>query len=134
MAEDRPVGFYHCLSRVVDRRFIFGDLEKEKFIALLRECEEFCEVNVLTHCLMSNHFHILLEVPHRPAVLPSAEAILDKLARLSGHQNVGAVRQELESCRRNNDVEGEARLAARYQIQILQQSARGKPFLVASGS
>ena len=27
--EDRPVGFYHCLSRVVDRRFIFGVPEKE---------------------------------------------------------------------------------------------------------
>ena len=27
---------YHCVSRVVDRRFVFGDREKEKFVALLR--------------------------------------------------------------------------------------------------
>ena len=49
VAEDRAVGFYHCLSRIVDRRFILGDLEKEQFVALLHECEEFCEVRVLTY-------------------------------------------------------------------------------------
>src|SRR5881394_2220364 len=60
---DRPVGYYHCLSRVVDRRFVFGEPEKEHFVKLMREYEAFCEVQVLTHSVMSNHFHILLEVP-----------------------------------------------------------------------
>ena len=41
-AEDRAV--YHCLSRVVDRRFIFGDAEKEMFVQFLREYEQFCGV------------------------------------------------------------------------------------------
>ncbi|MBL9129442.1 MAG: hypothetical protein JNL97_17455, partial [Verrucomicrobiales bacterium] len=40
--EDRPVGYYHCISRVVDRRFIFEDHEKEHFVRLLREYERFC--------------------------------------------------------------------------------------------
>ncbi len=35
--EDRPVGFYHCLTRVVDRRFVFDDAEKEHFVGLRRE-------------------------------------------------------------------------------------------------
>ena len=51
---DQPTGFYHCLSRVVDRRFIFDPPEKEHFAALIRECETFCRVRVLTFCLMSN--------------------------------------------------------------------------------
>jgi hypothetical protein len=50
---DRPVGFYHGLSRVVDPRFIFEETEKEHFRALLREGKAFCEVQVLTYCLMS---------------------------------------------------------------------------------
>ena len=29
---DRSVGFYHCVSRVVDRRFIFEMAEKEHFV------------------------------------------------------------------------------------------------------
>ena len=33
---DAPAGYYHCLSRVVDRRFILGEVEKERFVSLLR--------------------------------------------------------------------------------------------------
>ncbi|MBL9127257.1 MAG: transposase, partial [Verrucomicrobiales bacterium] len=82
--EDRPVGYYHCISRVVDRRFIFEDHEKEHFVRLLREYERFCRVRVLTFCIMSNHFHVLVEVPKRPDVLPGPEEIVEDLKRLSG--------------------------------------------------
>ena len=80
--EDRAV--YHCISRVVDRRFIFGPGEKERFVELMREYEQFCGVQVLTYCLMSNHFHILVEVPKRPETLPTAEEVLERLRGLSG--------------------------------------------------
>ena len=87
--------------------------------------ENAAKFDVLVHAyvLMENHFHLLVEVPKRPDNLPSADVVLAKLARLSGHQNVGAVRQELDSCRRNNDVEGEARLAARYHARMWDLSA-----------
>ncbi|MGE3313026.1 MAG: transposase, partial [Limisphaerales bacterium] len=55
---DRSTAYYHCISRVVDRRFIFNDAEKDRFVALLRECEQFCRVRVLTYCILSNHFHL----------------------------------------------------------------------------
>lgn len=112
--EDAVVGYYHCVSRVVDRRFIFEEVEKEHFVSLLRECEVFCEVRVLTYCLMSNHFHVLVEVPRRPEVLPGAEVLLGKLRALSGHQNVGAVEQQLEMYRKAGDEEGERGLLGRY--------------------
>jgi putative transposase len=123
---DCPLGVYHCVSRVVDRRFIFKDAEKEHFTALLRECEEFSEVQILTFCVMSNHFHLLVAVPQRPtdpALLPTAEQILAKLEKLSGHQNVGAVRQELEMYRRTGNAAGEARLVARYHARMWDLSA-----------
>ena len=34
---DASSGFYHCMSRVVDRQFIFGDIEKEHFARLMRQ-------------------------------------------------------------------------------------------------
>ena len=89
---DRPSGFYHCLSRVVDRRHVLDDAEKERFVALMREAERFSRVRVLTFCVMANHFHILVEVPQRPASLPGPDEILDDLSRLSGHQDPEAVR------------------------------------------
>jgi putative transposase len=45
---DRPVGYYHCLSRVFDRRFVLHEAEKDQFVSLMREHESFCEVVVIT--------------------------------------------------------------------------------------
>ena len=60
--------FYHCVSRVVDRQFIFqttghGSPEAERFVLLMRRLEAFSGVRVLTYSLMSDHFHLLCEVP-----------------------------------------------------------------------
>ena len=55
--------YYHVMSRVVDRRYVFGDLEKEFFRLTMRKLEAFTGLHVLTYCVMSNHWHILLEVP-----------------------------------------------------------------------
>ena len=49
-------------SRVVDRRFVFGDAEREKFRTSMRMYENFSGCRVLSYCVMSNHFHILPEV------------------------------------------------------------------------
>jgi len=51
---------YHCVSRVVDRQHVLGDEEKAEFIRLMRLYEKLCQVRVLTYCLMSNHFHLLV--------------------------------------------------------------------------
>ncbi|MDA1236919.1 MAG: transposase, partial [Acidobacteria bacterium] len=57
---------YHCLSRVVDRRFVLGDTEREQFVDYMRLYEKFCQVRILNFCVMSNHFHLLVEVPSPP--------------------------------------------------------------------
>ena len=51
--------FYHCVSRVVDGRFIFqttghGSPEAERFVLLMRRLEAFSGVRVLTYALMSS--------------------------------------------------------------------------------
>jgi putative transposase len=70
---------YHVISRVVDRRFVFGAEEKEKFRTLMRMSEKFSGCRVLSYCLMSNHFHILLEVPPRPSGGLDDEELLKRL-------------------------------------------------------
>jgi putative transposase len=120
---DQGAAIYHCLSRIVDRRFIFEVPQKEHFVSLMRECEAFCEVRVLTYALLSNHFHILVEVPRRPERLPTAEEILAKLQRLSGHQNVEAVRQRFELYRRQKDPEAERRYLESFHARLWDLSA-----------
>ena len=53
---------YHACGRIVGRAFLLGEEEREHFRMLMRMCEKFTGCRVLTYCLMSNHFHILLEV------------------------------------------------------------------------
>ncbi|MGE3311976.1 MAG: transposase, partial [Limisphaerales bacterium] len=120
---DRSTAYYHCISRVVDRRFIFNDAEKDRFVALLRECEQFCRVRVLTYCILSNHFHLLVEVPKRPDVLPTPDQILEDLQRLSGHQFPGAVRQRFQMYRDAGDHDGLAQYLATFHARLYDLSA-----------
>lgn len=57
------VNYYHVVSRVVDRRFIFGEAEKAFFRATLEKLCGFTGVECVTYCVMSNHFHLVLKVP-----------------------------------------------------------------------
>jgi putative transposase len=115
---DAPVGYYHCLSRVVDRQFILHETEKDQFVSLMREYEAFCEVEVLTYCVMDNHFHVLVEVPKRPEVLPTAEEIIAKLKRMSGEHFVGTAEQQVAMYRAAGDTAGEAAFLERYYCRM----------------
>ncbi len=61
-------GCYHVVSRIVDRNFRLDDGEKEIFRRMMRKAEAFSGVRVLTYAIMSNHFHLLVEVPERGEV------------------------------------------------------------------
>ena len=63
---ETEAGIYHVCSRVVDQRYIFGEPEKEEFVRMMRSLAAFHGVEILTYCVMCNHFHILLRVPRRP--------------------------------------------------------------------
>ncbi len=65
-------GLYHVVSRVVDRRMIFGEEEKRRFRELLVAYAGFSGIEVVAWCLMDNHFHLLLHVPSKDRVDPGA--------------------------------------------------------------
>jgi putative transposase len=60
---------YHCVTRTVNGELLFGDREKEVLRKMLWQVADFCGVEILTYCVMSNHFHVLLCV--RDGVLVS---------------------------------------------------------------
>jgi len=55
--------FVHVTSRTVGQAFLFGDQEKRMFVSMMRQWAAFSGLGILTHCLMDNHFHIMLWVP-----------------------------------------------------------------------
>ena len=85
---------YHCLSRVVDRNFVFGVHERDVFRKILRQVEAFSGVRVVTWTILSNHFHVLLEVPPRPEVAPSTDEILARCRALYSRAGMVAVDEE----------------------------------------
>jgi len=59
---------YHVMTRTVNGELLFKDREKEVLRKMLWQIADFCGVEVLTYCIMSNHFHVLVRVPDGAAV------------------------------------------------------------------
>ena len=89
--------YYHCISRVVDRRYIFQDEEKELFVGIMRKLEAFLGLRVVTYCIMSNHFHLLVEEPDAEAI-PALDrrTLLERAKYLYDDQAVRALSEELD--------------------------------------
>ena len=97
----------HCVSRVVNREFVLQREEKERFVELMRAYEGFSQVRVLTFCVMSNHFHILVEVPAAPedrGASWSDAKLLDHLSGLYSERQMGELRWELGHYRKQKNT------------------------------
>ncbi|MEI7908675.1 MAG: transposase [Verrucomicrobiota bacterium] len=129
----KPV-IYHCISRVVDRRFVFKERECEAFRMYMRMYENFSGCRVLSYCVMSNHFHLLLEVPPMADGGLSDAELLQRLGGLYSEVVVAGVAAELAEARRisigESDVAGDARLAGiharfTYRMHDLSEFMKG---------
>ena len=94
-SQTKPV-IYHCISRVVGRQFVLEVDEREHFRMLMRMCEKFTGCRVLSYCLMSNHFHLLLEVPPMPEVGIADQELLRRLRAFYSEAQVAEVAKEIE--------------------------------------
>jgi putative transposase len=63
---------YHCMTRTVNGERLLGDREKEILRKMIWRVADFSGVEILTYCIMSNHFHVLVRVPE-PEKLSDAE-------------------------------------------------------------
>jgi REP element-mobilizing transposase RayT len=76
--------YYHVMSRTCGGDIFFDDTEKEALRRVLWRVAEFCGVQVLTYCVMGNHFHVLASVPHRESWMARFEGPEGE-RRLLGH-------------------------------------------------
>ena len=118
---------YHCISRVVDRRLVFGERECEAFRMYVRMYENFSGCRVLSYCLMSNHFHLLLEVPPMADGGLSDEGLLQRLSALYCEAVVAGVAAELADAGKTGNAARVAEIHARftYRMHDLSQFMKG---------
>ena len=76
----------------------------------MRGYETYCGVQIITFCVMSNHFHVLLSVPRRPSadLLPSDAELVERLRAADCSYGAQTLAQQLENLRtslRHQDAE-----------------------------
>ncbi len=116
------VRWFHCISRVVNKEFVFGDEEREMFRRMMRKIEAFSGVEVVTWAILSNHFHLLLHVPDRPETMSDKE-LLGRLGKIYPRVHVNEVRQELKRLSKAGREEAKEQLRERYLRRMFDLSA-----------
>ena len=120
---ENGIGCYHVTSRIVDRSFKMDAGEREIFRHILRKAAVFSGVNVLTYAILSNHFHVLLDVPVQP-VLDDAE-LLRRVRALYGGTIANLYKERWDGWRRDRlDL-----LVEREQEQLRRRMGDLSPFI-----
>jgi len=114
---EKPV-MYHCISRVVDRQFVLGEVEREHFRMLMRMQENFTGCRVLSYVIMSNHFHLLLEVPPMPVNGLSDAELLDRLSMIYPEGTVAEVAKQLAEAAGSGNEHYRQQIHARYTYRM----------------
>jgi putative transposase len=109
---------YHCISRVVDRRFVLGDAEREKFRTFMRMQENFSGCRLLAYCVMSNHFHLLLEVPPMPQSGIADDELLERLRAIHTEAFVAVVAKDLAEARAAGHARRVEEIHARFTYRM----------------
>ena len=80
------IAVFHLISRIVGGERLLDDLCREVLTGMMWKLAGFCGLEIITYCVMSNHFHILLRVPE-PSQLTDAQ-LLERLEGLYGTKGV----------------------------------------------
>ena len=105
---------FHCTSRAVGGQFLFDELDKQHFRDLMYKHAAFCEMKVLTHTILDNHFHIICRGPG-PLKLTN-EKLLAKLQAFYGPKSSQAT--DFQTALRRNRPGPLAKLRERYIPRI----------------
>ena len=95
---------YHCMSRIVGGERWLQNSAKEILRRQMWRVSDFCGIEVLTYCIMSNHFHILIRVPAKQEV--SDEELLRRFFVLYGDGKVSF--ESLAAMLQENDDDAKA--------------------------
>ncbi len=109
-------GYYHGMSRIIERRQVLGEAEKQRLLTLMRSLAAFGGLEILTYCFLSNHFHILVHVPERREL--SDEEFLDRLAFILAPREVERIGLQLKDYRGQGQNSSAEALKARYTYRM----------------
>ena len=75
---------FHLISRVVAGEKLLDSVAREVLVGMIWKMAGFCGIEIVTYCVMANHFHVLVRVPE-PAQLTDAQ-LIERLEALYGRR------------------------------------------------
>ncbi len=109
------VGVYHLCSRIVDKRFVIKQREKVRFMELARGGAAFAGVELLSWCVMDNHFHLLVRVSPVDAESLDDEEVFRRIGELYSPNKCSYLRGVWQRC---GDAKSRARFLAPYRRRM----------------
>ena len=95
--DQSQAGCFHIVNRIYDRKYLLDIEGKDLLLKLVLAYEDVCGVEVLTFCIMDNHFHLLVRVPHRPEGFDvPLEVVVARLDRALGEESAKLMHRNLE--------------------------------------
>jgi len=107
---------YHVINKVHDNRFMFDGALAAKFVELMRKVEVFTGVEVLTYCVMSNHFHLLVMVPQPREV--EDEEMLARYEQVAGPTTFRQFKDRWDRLQKNRNHAGLDRMRAQLKARM----------------
>ncbi len=102
-----PETVHHLVSRIAHRVYFLKGEERDGFIDMMLRTAEFCGIELIGWCIMTNHFHILAYLP-KPQELDEDE-ILRRYRALKGQSAASALSRTFDMWRRDGES-GEKRV------------------------
>jgi putative transposase len=97
--------YFHVMSRTCGGAVFFDDVEKEALRQIVVRLAAFTGIEILTYCIMGNHFHLLLRIPQRQRFMerfegPSGEQrLMEQLTLLYSKQHIAQLTVQLKEWR-----------------------------------
>lgn len=123
---------FHVICRTVERKFLFESAdEKRRLLLWLEKAADFCGVRIFAWCLMSNHVHLLVQVPVATPV--DDDELLRRMRRLYLPKRLEAILRQWEAWKR---LDGDSRRVdaakARLKARMCDISSFAKTFKQAA--
>ena len=108
--DDGRSNVYHVMSRTCGGEIFFDETEREALVLVMRKMARFCGIKILTYCIMGNHFHALVRVPHKatwleerfgpPGAAGGEEKLFEHMRMLYSKAHIAAVKEDFAKLRK----------------------------------
>ena len=122
------VATYSICAKVVDGLFKFKKEIKDEIHKLLYDVADFCGVHIISFCIMTNHFHLEVQVQPKNTFVSETE-VIKRVGILYGEKKRLALQEAVDTLHEEENEEAIRELLAPYRERMNDLSLFMKTFM-----